>query len=81
MLMFGAVLALAEMPQAKLNVLEEKAYHEYEAHLRAFDPCSDDSLEAFLGNSYTFSVHDVHVEEFKHMILVEMLTGKKIWSG
>ena len=81
MIIFEARLSVAEMPQTKLSVLEDKAFKEYEARLAMFDPCLDESLEAFSGKSYAFSIRDLFVEEFKNIISVQIITGKKIWSG
>ena len=35
---FESGLAVSEMPQARLNVLHEKSFAEYEARLNSFDP-------------------------------------------
>ena len=66
--MFETDLAVEEKPQAKLEVLEQLAYSEDEARLAQLDPCSDESLEAYAGKCYHFSVRKLMVDDFKRLI-------------
>ena len=49
LLWFEAGLAISEMAQARLNVLHEKCYADYEERLSQFDPLNDEVEEVFRG--------------------------------
>ena len=81
MIFFESGLAVAELPQSKLDVLQDSAHKEYEARLAMFDPTCDDVKTFFSGHSFSFTVRDTVIEEFKNEIASNKTTGKKIWQG
>ena len=79
MLIFEFGLAVSEMRQAKIEVLFERMVEQYKSRLEEFDPTSDNNLhDNFTGRSYTFLIHDNHIESFKRSI--EETDRKKMWK-
>ena len=61
----------------KLQELQEKVLKEYGARLEMFDPVSNNTLTTFSGNSFSFSVRESLIKEFKYnYILVYKISAK-----
>ena len=81
MLIFELGLAVAEMPQTKLEALHERALKEYICHLSAFNHVSNNNSVIFSGSSFSFTIRKSFIEQFKEEIKAETVSGKKIWTG
>jgi len=82
MLRFESGLTVAEIPQNRLAHLHEKTSNEYKELLTNFNPVSDENLEIFSCQSYSFTVRDNLIEDFKTLVRSESDDcGKKIWDG
>ena len=50
MLCFEARLAVAEMPQNKVELLQERAFREYESRMQIFNLPAEETLTIFSGS-------------------------------
>ena len=77
MLLFEYGLVVTELPHSKQDVLHESSHKEYEARLECLIQLVMVSKQ-FSGRSFSFTVRDVAVEEFKNDITSSKTIGKKI---
>ena len=78
-LIFESGLAVSEMRQAKVEVLQIRMAEQYKSRLLEFNPVSDENIRGFFtGKSYAYSLRDRYVEDFKKSI--DDIDGKKMWK-